>query len=265
MTPAGIHGALHVSLHEAPRARRRRAQVAADCRLAVLSRARAQPALRRGAAPADAVRAPSAHHRGAVERTDAQRRRRGRRRRGTRRYGRRVGGALRARRRAPGLCVRSPHAACRSRRGAGDVSLDEDADLMRVVQRGGWRVGPLDGEPARSSSARDSPCRSCREGRALASSSSAGTSPSRSTTAITASSERSRTRERRLSTEPGTSSPSARSRRPSSEASCPSALPRVAGVQIAARYLPGTQGRRHRWRLVRRRRAARRPARPRRG
>ena len=45
--------------------------------------------------------------------------------------------------------------------------------------------------------------------------------PSRSTTTITASSGRSRARERRLSTEPGTSSPSARSRRRSSAASCP--------------------------------------------
>ena len=120
-----------------------------------------------------------------------------------------------------------------------EVSLDDSPELTRVVRRGGSWFEPR--TPARRSSARGSPCRWSRVARPSASWSSAGPSPSRSTTVTTAFSAPWPARVRRPSTEHGTSSRSARSPRPSSAASCRHAAAGC-GVQIAARYLPGTQG-----------------------
>ena len=112
------------------------APLAPDGRLAVRAGARAEPALRRGAAPAAALGAPPEHDRGAVERPHALRRRgrrrraarRGRRRRGSRGRGRRGGAPARA-------AARVERLRGRGRRAVARVALDEATPANRAIRR----------------------------------------------------------------------------------------------------------------------------------
>ena len=239
--------------------------MAAERRLAVRSCTRAQQPLRGGATPPPAVRESSANHCCPLERADAERRRRGHHRRGVRKAPTRRRPCSTNSWKSARSCGRSPRPGFRRTATARrpryrSTRVPSSRAWCDVAARGSSRRT----QPARPPSARGSPCRSSRVVRLSAFSSSAGRSRSRSTTTITASSELSPARERRHSTEPGTSTRSARSPRPSSAASCPSrchASPECRSPRATSRHAgPG-----HRRRLVRRRRAARRPARPGRG
>ena len=219
------------------------AQMAAERRLAMCSRARAQQSLRGGATSPRAVRESPTDHRGPLECADARvtsqtssSPRHGkvptRRRRCSTSSSTSARLCVRCRRQGFRRTATGPRPRCRS------TTVPSSRAWCDVEARGSSRR-----TPARRSSARGSPCRWSRVARPSASSSSAGPSPSRSTTTTTAFSAtlasqgaQALDRARHFESERSIAETLQRS-------VLPVTLPRVAGVQIAARYLPGTQGR----------------------
>ena len=238
ITPAGIHGALHVSLHE-PRelgdAERRWLQtVVSQCSLA-LERSQLYDEEQRLRMQSERLQRTTAALSNALTLSDVAEVV--------------VAAALEGTDAASAVLYElvdeiqalRPLAARGVPKPDADVSLDEDAELMRVVQRGGRWVGPLDG--AGSDDERTRLAVPLVSGRQSVGVLDLGwdepvmldSGDHRFVGTLTNQGAQALDRARHFESERSIAEILQRS-------VLPSVLPRVAGVQIAARYLPGTQG-----------------------